>query len=296
MKKMLISLILLIPMLTGCANVQTGITINNDKSADVITTLAYNGDLNDSQDIYAQNIIANYEKLLDKNYKTEINITTETSTIKAAKGVQNIQKEDLDLSSLGFETRLSSGRFIDVKKNFLITSYNIDCVYDYAKQAERLKSFLPKLEETVNNNTSSELQPEYYQKYGDPEELEAPDTTETTIAENLDEATKQAILDEAGQNNNQPKQADSADLYTGTVSIKVPAFASYNNADNSKGTTYNWIVKKDSPTVIKLQYVRYSGFAIAFTIILGALLLIILAGKIFKHETQKRMDNVENIV
>ena len=37
-------------------------------------------------------------------------------------------------------------------------------------------------------------------------------------------------------------------------------------------------------------------FAIAFIILLGVLLLVVLASKILRHDSQKRIDNIENIV
>jgi hypothetical protein len=84
--------------------------------------------------------------------------------------------------------------------------------------------------------------------------------------------------------------------FVNSFSIKVPSIASFNNADVINGNIYTWNIKKDEPTEIKLQYVQYSGFAIAFVILLGILLLVVLAGKILKHDAQKRVDNNDNIV
>ena len=56
MKKILISLLLLVPLLTGCANVDTRININDDYSASVVTSLTYQGDLSSSTDTLANSI------------------------------------------------------------------------------------------------------------------------------------------------------------------------------------------------------------------------------------------------
>ena len=45
MKKVIISLLLFVPLLTGCTNIDTQVTINNDKSASVVSSLTYQGGL-----------------------------------------------------------------------------------------------------------------------------------------------------------------------------------------------------------------------------------------------------------
>lgn len=291
MKKMLLTVMILAPLLAGCVNVNTEITINDNKSAQVVTELAYKGKLNDAGDSTAQTIMKNYENFLDDNYKVETIFDKEQSSIKATKTVKNLSNQDLDLSSLGFSSNLESGKFIEIKKNFLISSYNIDLTYNYKNN---LKKVTP-IEDKTENSDSKTLQPEYYQKYGDMDEMEAPQDREDSIEANLDDDTKEFTNEAIEEINKETsKEAQKPEM---KISIRVPSFASYNNADNAfEGNVYTWNVKENGPTEIKLQYVRYSGFAIAFIILLGVGLLVYMTRKIVKHETQKRMDNVDNIV
>ncbi len=291
MKKMLLTVMILAPLLAGCVNVNTEITINDNKSAQVVTELAYKGKLNDAGDSTAQTIMKNYENFLDDNYKVETIFDKEQSSIKATKTVKNLSNQDLDLSSLGFSSNLESGKFIEIKKNFLISSYNIDLTYNYKNNLKKVTPF----EDKTENSDSKTLQPEYYQKYGDMDEMEAPQDREDSIEANLDDDTKEFTNEAIEEINNETsKEAQKPEM---KISIRVPSFASYNNADNAfEGNVYTWNVKENGPTEIKLQYVRYSGFAIAFIILLGVGLLVYMTRKIVKHETQKRMDNVDNIV
>ncbi len=291
MKKMLLTLMILAPLLAGCANVNTEITINDNKSAQVVTELTYKGKLNDAADNTAQTIMKNYENFLDDGYKVETVFDKEQSGIKATKKVKNLSNQDLDLSSLGFSSNLESGRFIEIKKNFLISSYNIDLTYDYKNNISKITP----IEDKSETPESKTLQPEYYQKYGDMDEMEAPQDREDSIEANLDEDTKQFTNEAIEEINNETAQEPQKPEME--ISIRVPSFASYNNADSAfEGNVYTWKVKENGPTEIKLQYVRYSGFAIAFIILLGISLLVYMTKKILKHETQKRMDNVDNIV
>ena len=59
MKKVIVSLFLLVPLLTGCTNIDTQVTINDDRSASVATSLTYEGNLSDSSDIAALTITDN---------------------------------------------------------------------------------------------------------------------------------------------------------------------------------------------------------------------------------------------
>lgn len=68
MKKVIVSLFLLVPLLTGCTNIDTQVTINDDRSASVATSLTYEGNLSDSSDIVALTITDNYAKFLDPLY------------------------------------------------------------------------------------------------------------------------------------------------------------------------------------------------------------------------------------
>lgn len=292
MKKFLISLILLVPLVTGCANVETEITINDDKSAEVVSTLNYDSNLLNKNDAVADTILKNYETFIDSLYKVETSASEEGSFVKVSKKIKNLATNDLNLASLGFVSNLDKGRFIELKKNFVISSYNIDMTYDYQKQVENFKK---NSVATAVKVKPTGLQPEYYQKYGDMSELEPKTVSEDSFSDNLDEDTKRfvekSLVDEDTQ-----KSEEKSNNVDAVVKIVVPGFASYNNADTVLGNVYVWEIKQDEPTEIKLQYVRYSGLAITLILLFGAALLVILARRILKHETQKRMDNIKNIV
>ena len=136
MKKLLISLVLLIPFVTGCTDIDTRVNINPDKTASVVSSVTYQGNLSDKNDAVANLISENYGKLLDKYYKVDSVSGNKLSTIMATKKISNVEREDLDLSSLGFKTNLPSGKYIDTKKNFLVKSYNVDMVLDYEGMRE----------------------------------------------------------------------------------------------------------------------------------------------------------------
>lgn len=286
MKKIIVSLLLLVPLLTGCTNIDTQLTINDDKSASVVTSLTYTGDLADKNDIIALTVANNYQNFLDSGYKVENAYGTKLSTITAAKSVKNLKYNDIDLASLGFKSNLPDGKFVELKKNFLLTSFNIDSTFNMKDQASKLTQ----MQKTVQAKAPKVLNPEYYQKYGDISELdiEAAGNREDFI-QNLDEDTKDFVENSIGEPNEQ-KSTEKSELKA-SFSIKVPSFASYNNADNIDGNVYTWNIKDDGPTVIKLQYVQYSGFAILALILAGILLLVLLARKILKHDSQKRIDS-----
>ena len=115
MKKVIISLLLLVPLVTGCTNIDTRVTINSDKSAAVVSSLTYDGDLADKKDVVALTVNNNYDKFLDPLYSVQTNYGEKLSTITASKKVKKLSLEDLDLSSLGFKTNLPSGKYFDVK-------------------------------------------------------------------------------------------------------------------------------------------------------------------------------------
>jgi len=292
MKKFLISLALIVPFVTGCASIDTNISINDDKSAEVVSSLTYAGNLGNDNSIEALTIVNNYKNFLDSEYNVKTDFNNETSTITASKSVKNLGKDDLNLSSLGFESNLKSGKFIDLNKNFIISSYNIDMVYDYDKLHNKVK--------VTNNNPAkkidSGLTPEYLQKYGDLDALEpnAFDGDDAFDA-NMDESTK-ALTSTPANDSKETVKDDAIHDFTPVLKIKVSGLASYNNADSSLGNVYIWKLKSAGPTEIKLQYVRYSGVAITIVLLFGILLFVILAKRIFKHESQKRIDNVDNIV
>lgn len=287
MKKVIVSLFLLVPLLTGCTNIDTQVTINDDRSASVATSLTYEGNLSDSSDIAALTITDNYAKFLDPLYTSQEAYGKKLSTITASKSVKDLKYDDLDLSSLGFTSNLPSGKFIEVKKSFLVSSFNIDATYNLKNQIKKVK----KAEKTKQIKRAEGLDPVYLKEYGDPSEYDVDDSAKEDIfAQNLDDSTKEFVNKNLQQNEENKKEPSIKDLKA-SFSVKVPTFASSNNADSVSGNVYTWDISQDGPTVIKLQYVQYSGFAIAFVILVGMLVLVLLARKILKHDTQKRIDN-----
>lgn len=287
MKKVIVSLFLLVPLLTGCTNIDTQVTINDDRSASVATSLTYEGNLSDSSDIAALTITDNYAKFLDPLYTSQEAYGKKLSTITASKSVKDLKYDDLDLSSLGFTSNLPSGKFIEVKKSFLVSSFNIDATYNLKNQIKKVK----KAEKTKQIKRAEGLDPVYLKEYGDPSEYDVDDSAKEDIfAQNLDDSTKEFVNKNLQQNEENKKEPSIKDLKA-SFSVKVPTFASSNNADSVSGNVYTWDISQDGPTVIKLQYVQYSGFAIAFVILVGILVLVLLSRKILKHDTQKRIDN-----
>lgn len=287
MKKVIVSLFLLVPLLTGCTDIDTQVTINDDRSASVATSLTYEGNLSDSSDIAALTITDNYAKFLDPLYTSQEAYGKKLSTITASKSVKDLKYDDLDLSSLGFTSNLPSGKFIEVKKSFLVSSFNIDATYNLKNQIKKVK----KAEKTKQIKRAEGLDPVYLKEYGDPSEYDVDDSAKEDIfAQNLDDSTKEFVNKNLQQNEENKKEPSIKDLKA-SFSVKVPTFASSNNADSVSGNVYTWDISQDGPTVIKLQYVQYSGFAIAFVILVGILVLVLLARKILKHDTQKRIDN-----
>ncbi|MDE6138860.1 MAG: hypothetical protein K2F57_05260, partial [Candidatus Gastranaerophilales bacterium] len=200
MKKVLISLALLVPFLTGCANIDTNVTINDDKSGYVVTSLTYQGDLSNTEDVLSSKISNTYESFLDSKYKVEKAFGANLSTITASKSVKNLSNEDLDLSSLGFVSKLPDNKFIQVKKSFLLTSFNVDSVFDSSSKVDEFKVQEPVLVQKTEEKPSGS---EYYHKYGEASELESSYDREDEFAKNLDEDTKQAIKDSVNELNNE---------------------------------------------------------------------------------------------
>lgn len=286
MKKIIVSLLLFVPLLTGCTNIDTQLTINDDKSASVVSSLTYAGDLADKTDVTALTIANSYKNFLDKNYTVENAYGAKLSTITGTKSVKNIEHTDLDLSSLGVKSNLPSGKFIEVKKNLLVTSFNIDAVYNMQEQLSKIT------EAEISNDTSNKVKtlvPEYYQKYAEQTENESESELREDFMQNLDEETKKFI--EESHTEAVEQQTAKNEDYNASFSIKLPTFASYNNADSAEGSLYTWNINKDGETVIKLQYVKYNGSAILILILAGIALLILLARKILKHDSQKRVGN-----
>ncbi|HCB11029.1 MAG TPA: hypothetical protein DEO94_02565 [Cyanobacteria bacterium UBA11991] len=289
MKKTFITLLFLIPFLTGCASVNTNLTINKNKSA-VVTVNLKTDKKASSKDL--STIKSNYKKFLDKNYKITNNSTKKTFKYKAVKTVKNLKKEDINLSSLGFNTKLKSGRYVDIKHNFFVTSYNINMVYDLRAQVTKIK----KAKKNAKTSNAG-LTPEYFQKYADKDlVVDNSINQRADIAENFEsnvisqkEASEDA--DNAQADKKVQKPHDNLSDFGAKFSVTLPMPASYNNADDSKDNTYYWNIKKDEPTEIKLQYVVYGGFAITFILLVGVLLLVYLARRIWRHDTLKRIGN-----
>ena len=169
MKKLLVSLLFLIPFVSGCADIDTRININPDKTAIVVSSVTYQGNMADEDDPVAQVISANYPKLLDKYYTVKNVSSKNLSTITATKKITNVENEDLNLESLGFTTNLASGKYIDAKKNFLAKSYNVDMVFDYPAVKDKLE--IPEMNVVQPKDSSSTVNPEYYAKYADKSEV-----------------------------------------------------------------------------------------------------------------------------
>jgi len=298
MKKILISMLLLVPLFTGCANVDTKITINDDKSATVATSVSYEGDLANDKDAVAVLIHDNFSKYLDKSYKVDKAFSSKLSTIIATKGTKDVQIKDLDLSSLGFVSNLPDKKFIDYKKRFLAKSYNIDMTYDFTQEAAKYAEAAQKAAKAPAPKEVNQdgLNPEYYEQYMDPNDVA---TEDNAFAQNLDETVVKPAAPEEPKpgDNKMPARMPAADNVPLTVfvSIQVPGVAFVNNADSSYGNLYTWHIKQDEPTNIKIQYVKYNGFGIFAVIAAGILILILGAKKIIKHENQKRIGNGSNL-
>ena len=164
MKKLILSLLVMVPLVAGCANIDTKITINDDKSASVASSVTYQGDLSDKSDFVGQNIEENYDKFLDNSYNVENAYGAKLSTITATKAVKNLKVTDLDLSSLGFVSNLPSHKFIEIKKNFIVSSFNIDMTYDYKAQAKKVQNIEQPNTTSKIQDTNKGLTPEYFQK------------------------------------------------------------------------------------------------------------------------------------
>ena len=275
MKKLLVFLLFLIPFVTGCTTVDNQLKINKDKSAVFTSNLTYQGNLNSSNDKGAAIINENLPKFFDKNYIVDKDISKNVSKVTARKEVKNLIYSDIDLKSVGFETNLESGRFVDVRKNFLVTSYNIDMTYNYKAQVKRITTA------QANKKESAGLVPEYYQKYGDLSELERDIEFEQrqNIADNIDSNPVEIDVNDSN------KKEDIISIF----SIDLPSLASYNNADVVYGNVYTWNISKTKPTSIKLQYVVYSGFAFGVIILLGLAFFIYIARRILRHDSLKRI-------
>lgn len=286
MKRLIVTLIMLVPFVCGCTDIDARVNISDDKSASVVASVTYRGNIADTRDTVGQAIAANYSKFLDKYYKVETSKSKNLSTLTASKKVLDVDKQDLDLSSLGLKSNLKSGKFIEVKKNFLVKSYNVDMNFDYSKA----KNILEIPENVAGSTLKPSIDPQYYNKYSE----QTVKDTEFDLVANLDESVKQLMRTNPSQDTKTQKPAQLSDSLV--FSIKLPSFASYNNADSVNENIYSWIIKKDEPTVIKLQYVKYNMFMFFASLLLGILLFVYMAKRIIRRDSTKRMDNIKNIV
>lgn len=287
MKKILILLLFIVPLVTGCVNVNTNLSINNNKSAELNVVLATTKGTPLLENI---SVKENYPQFFDNTYKITDKSDKDGINITAEKSVKNLFKQDIDLTSLGFRSNLESGKFVEVKHNFFVTSYNINMTYDISNQAKRIK-LVKEIKEF--DDKDSVLKPEYLQKYADKTELVSnSDIGRADFIANFERneiSEDEAKAKPKTEENKEPQQLFNIEDLKSTFTISLPTFASYNNADSMKGHIYVWQIKKDMPTDIKLQYVVYSGFAILFLFAIGIAFLIYVARRIVRHDAHKRI-------
>lgn len=293
MKKLILTLVFLIPFVSGCAKINTNLTINNNKSAQVEVKM-FSDKQTRPQEIVTME--ANIRRFKDKDYKITDESTYKKINITAVKKVKNLKKEDLDLSSLGFETKLDSGRFIDVKHNFFVTSYNIHMVYNLPLQAKKVL-YIKNL--TQKSGSKSGLIPEYLQNSDsvfNPVNSTAKSGLSADFIDNFD---PNFLEEDTAVKNVKTKEIEVQDDYkmfdinnlNSRFTVTLPAFASFNNAQKIENGVYVWELSKTAPTEIKLQYIVYSGFAITLLILAGILFLIYIARRVHRHDTLKRIGN-----
>ena len=286
MKRIVITLLFLIPFLSGCVSVNTNLSINKNKSASVQVSMLSD---KEAKPLELATMNANINNFSDNSYKITNNSTNQKVDVLAEKEVKNLFKDDLDLKSLGFATKLPSGRFIDVKHNFFVTSYNINMVYNLKNMQNNIK-YVSKISDNENF-----LNPQYL-KYSETASLEMSDNSRADFVANFDQNLLNDVPQEQNSNSKEIVVEDNYKLFdvnnfNSTFSITLPYFASFNNADKVNGTVYTWNINKHGQTQIKLQYVVYSGFSIALMFLAGILFLIYIARRIYRHDTFKRIGN-----
>jgi len=291
MKKLIITLLFLIPFISGCARINTNLTINNNKSAQVEVKM-FSDKNTRPQELATMSL--NLKRFLDKGYFINDESTYKKINVTAVKKVKNLSKEDLNLKSLGFVSKLDSGRFIDVKHNFFVTSYNIHMVYNLAGQKNKIY-YVKDL--SKRPDAKLVLNPEYLGKYGDTNEFfpDAQTIENNDFAQNFD----RNFVYEDDIKETKTKEIEVKDDYklfdinnlNSRFTVTLPSFASYNNADKIENGVYVWEISPNKPTEIKLQYVVYSGFAISIFFLAGILFLIYIARRIHRHDTLKRIGN-----
>lgn len=288
MKKIVVTLLFLVPFLSGCAKIDANLSINNNKSAGIEINMQSDKQARPLELSAMKSSVRNF---IDKSYKISDTSSKNAVKIKAEKNVKNLLKDDLDLSALGFATKLPSGRYIDVKHNFFVTLYNIHMIYNIKNLQKKLV-----VSDDVVKNDAAVLKPEYYQKYADSNMNSDDSDFSSDFIDNIDED----LISTLGYNNQDNlKEVEVEDDYklfninnlNADFSISLPSFASYNNAQKIKGSVYYWALSKTEPTEIRLQYVVYSGWALSLIILSGIALLIYLARRIHRHDTLKRIGN-----
>ena len=293
MKKLILTLVFLIPFVSGCATINTNLTINKNKSAQVEVRMFSN---KQARPLEIATMEANIKRFADKDYKIKDESTYKIINVTAVKKVKNLAKEDLDLSSLGFVTKLDSGRFIDVKNNFFVTSYNIHMVYNLPDQ---VKKVLYAKNLTKKSGTKSGLVPEYLQNSEsvfNPVNSDAPSGLSADFIANFD---PNFLEEDTATIKSETKEIEVEDDYkqfdinnlNSKFTVSLPTFASFNNAHKIENGVYVWELSKTAQTEIKLQYVVYSGFAITLLILAGILFLIYIARRVHRHDTLKRIGN-----
>lgn len=291
MRKLFITLLFLVPFISGCAKVETNLTINKNKSAQVEVRMLSD---KEARPLELATMNYNIKRFLDKNYTVSDESTYKKINVTAVKKVKNLTKQDIDLKSLGFVSKSKSGRFVDIKHNFFVTLYDIHMVYNIPTQKNKV-AYVKQL--TKKKSSKTALTPEYLQKYGDNINiLSNPDVvSDLDFAQNFDPN----FIDEDIKPNAKTKEIDVEDDYklfdinnfNSRFTIKLPSFASYNNATRIENGIYVWDLNKFEPTEIKLQYIVYSGFAITLLFLAGILFLIYIARRVHRHDTLKRIGN-----
>ena len=291
MRKLFITLLFLVPFISGCAKVETNLTINKNKSAQVEVRMLSD---KEARPLELATMNYNIKRFLDKNYTVSDESTYKKINVTAVKKVKNLTKQDIDLKSLGFVSKSKSGRFVDIKHNFFVTLYDIHMVYNIPTQKNKV-AYVKQL--TKKKSSKTALTPEYLQKYGDNVNiLSNPDVvSDLDFAQNFDPN----FIDEDIKPNAKTKEIDVEDDYklfdinnfNSRFTIKLPSFASYNNATRIENGIYVWDLNKFEPTEIKLQYIVYSGFAITLLFLAGILFLIYIARRVHRHDTLKRIGN-----
>ena len=283
MKKLIITLLMLVPLITGCSEIDANVDFIDAKNVMFSVDLDSHGNVSKRE---VQLIKDNYKKFIDDDYITDLKFSDTSARIEAVKLTKNVRRNDIDLSSLGFTTKNKSGRFIDVKHNPFVTLYSVDMVYNLKPQADKVI-----MNYIQNNKEQAGLKPEYLQKYGDTEtSLDNPEKNgQKDFEENFEDSSVAERDASAPSPEAEPDDIMDVSKLNTQFSVTLPSRASYSNADNVADGTYYWNVTADKPVSIKLQFIVYNSFAITL-LILGVFgLLFLLAKRILKHDTQKRI-------